>query len=341
MITGALGLSAEDTRAVLAEAGLAPSVHNSQPWRFRIEAHRIELLADTARRLPITDPDDRELRLACGAALFNIRLGLLHRGVDPQVAIHPEPQGNGIAVIRSGGPTRIGAEDEALYRAIRHRRTNRRPFLDQPVAASERHALVRAAEAEHCWLKVIGDRHSQADLPRLLLAAHRTQLGNPRWVEEFTEWISRSPADREGVTLASSGPVPEPQDIWVLRDFGRGHAPVRRPGKDFESEPLIAVVTSYFDDPFAQVQAGQALQRVLLSATTLGLSASFLSQLVEVAEARTEVRRLLGGGLFPQAVLRIGYGSPVPPVPRRAVEDCLLGEPEADHGSDRVSERAP
>lgn len=341
MITGTLGLSADDTRAVLTEAGLAPSVHNSQPWRFRIEADHIELLADPARRLPVSDPDDRELRLACGAALLNLRLALLHRGVEPQVAVHPDPRGPTIAVIRGGGRVRIGTEEESFHRAIRHRRTNRRPFLDQPVAASERHALVKAAEVERCWLKVIDDRHQQAELHRMLLEAHRRQIENPHWVEEFTEWISRSPADREGITLASSGPDPEPQDIWVLRDFGMGHAPVRRPGKDFESEPLITVLTSYFDDPFAQVQAGQALERVLLSATALGLSASFLSQLVEVAEVRAQVRQLLGGSLFPQAVLRIGYGSPVPPVPRRAVEDCLVRGPDREHEGGVVSRRAP
>lgn len=331
MTTGAFGLSAEDTFAVLADAGLAPSVHNSQPWRYRIAADHIDLLADRARRLPIADPDDRELRIACGAVLVNLRLALLHRGVNPLVAIYPQPHGDGIAVIRSGGRARIGADDAALYRAIVHRRTNRKPFLDQPVGASERHALVKAAEAEHCRLKVIDDRRLQADLHRMVLEAHRRQLADPRWVGEFTEWVSRSPADREGVTLASSGPEPEPQDIWVLRDFGMGHAPVRRPGKDFESEPLIAVLTSYFDDPFAQVQAGQAMQKALLTATTLGLSASFLSQLIEVPEARAEVRQLLGGSLFPQVALRIGYGSPVPPVPRRPVEDCIDTGTRADH----------
>ena len=88
------------------------------------------------------------------------------------------------------------------------------------------------------------------------LAAHADQLANPRWTEEFAEWVGRTSAERDGVRIASSGPQPEPQDTWVFRDFALGHAATRAPGKDFEAEPMIAVVASYVDDPFAQVQAG-------------------------------------------------------------------------------------
>ena len=326
MINGALGLSPEDTHAILDAAILAPSVHNSQPWRFRLDADSIELLADPARRLPAADPDDRELRLACGAALLNLRLALLRLGIQPEVRIHPGPRLDGIATIRRGGHATMLADEAALHRAIRHRRTNRRPFFEQPVGIRERHLLVRAADQEHCRLSLISDVNEQATLHRLLVLAHQHQISDRAWVEEFHSWLMRSPSDRDGITLAASGPQPELQDTWVLRDFGKGHGSVRVPGKDFESQPLIAVLTSYVDDPLAQVQAGQALQRVLLTATTLGLSASFLSQVIEVAEIRAQVQRMLGGSLRPQAALRIGYGVPVPAVPRRAVEDCVLDD---------------
>lgn len=326
MINGALGLSPEDTRAVLDAAIRAPSVHNSQPWRFRTAANSIELLADPARRLPAADPDDRELRLACGAALLNIRLALLNLGIEPEVRIHPSPHLDSIATIQHGGHATMLGDEAALYRAIRSRHTNRKPFFEQPVGIRERHLLVKAAEEEHCLLKVISDVNTQATLHRLLVLAHHHQLSDPSWVDEFNSWLTRSSSDRDGITLAASGPQPELQDTWVLRDFGRGHGSVRVPGKDFESEPLIAILTSYVDDPLAQVQAGQALQRVLLTATTLGLSASFLSQVIEVADIRAQVQQLLGGSLRPQAAIRIGYGVPVPAVPRRPVEDCLVSE---------------
>jgi hypothetical protein len=81
-------------------------------------------------------------------------------------------------------------------------------------------------------------------------------------------------------------------------------------GKDYESDPLVVVLCSFYDGRLAELQAGQAMQRVLLAATTLGLSASFLSQPVKVPGIRDELRRALGGSLVPQTMLRIGFGSP-------------------------------
>jgi hypothetical protein len=73
------------------------------------------------------------------------------------------------------------------------------------------------------------------------------------------------------------------------------------------------------------------MQRVLLTATAAGLATSFLSQVVEVAATRLALRDLIGGGLWPQAVLRIGYGSPVPPTPRRDVDDVVDGADAVVH----------
>ncbi|XVS61937.1 hypothetical protein ACQPYE_27160 [Actinosynnema sp. CA-299493] len=106
-----------------------------------------------------------------------------------------------------------------------------------------------------------------------------------------------------------------------MRDF---HAAERPPGEDYESDPLVVVLCSFYNGPLAELQAGQALQRVLLTATTLGLSASFLSQAIEVRPVRDELRRALGGTLEPQTVLRIGFGSPVPASPRRTVREFIL-----------------
>lgn len=317
-------LSEAGQRAVVEAAVRAPSVHNSQPWRFHCTDTDIEVHADVSRRLPVADPDDRELRIACGAALFNLRLALLHEGIRPEVTLFPAGLGDLIARVHFDGTARLSPAEAPLHAAIARRRTNRKPFEEQPVDLAVRHALAGAAEAEHSRLEVVSDPHDRAELRRLLLAAHADQLANPRWTEEFAEWVGRTSAERDGVRIASSGPQPEPQDTWVFRDFALGHAATRAPGKDFEAEPMIAVVASYVDDPFAQVQAGAALQRVLLTATSLGLSASFLSQVVEVEATRAQLRALLGDGTYPQVVLRIGYGAPVASAGRRPIGEVLI-----------------
>jgi len=83
--TAVLGLSQEQLQEVLVAATRAPSLHNTQPWSFRLAGEAIELYADRSRQLPVADPSGRELRIACGAALFNLRLALLGLGIKPLV----------------------------------------------------------------------------------------------------------------------------------------------------------------------------------------------------------------------------------------------------------------
>ncbi len=315
-VTGTLGLGAREVADVLAVAGRAPSVHNTQPWRFRLAPGRVELHADPTRRLPATDPDDRELRLACGAALFNLRLALQARGIRPLVSLVSGPA---LAEVRVGGRFPVDEETRQLLTAVPARRSNRKPFHAEPVPVAHRQALVRAAERERSWLHVVTDRAERFHLRQLVAKAHRVQLADDGVRRELAAWTGGQGPD--GVPVESAGVRPAPQDEWALRDF---QADERPPGKDYEPDPLMVVLCSFYDGPHAEVQAGQALQRVLLTATTLGLSASFMSQPIEVRPVRDELRRALGGTVVPQAVLRIGFGSPVPATPRRAVEDLLL-----------------
>jgi len=319
-----LGLDAEQTLAALAAAGRAPSLHNAQPWKFALFDDRVEVYANLARRLPVADPDDRELRLGIGAALYNLRLALLDRGIRPLVTIRPWEHPNAEAVVRHGGSGSLDDRSGRQFRSIALRRTNRRPFADVPIPIDHRHRLTRAAEAEGAWLEVIDDPAQRDRIQRLLTDAHSIQLRNDAFRAEFASWTGRPAPEPEGVPLASSGPRPEQQDRYVLRDFGGGRGRERLPGQDFEREPMLAVLAGHADGESAQLRAGQAMQAVLLTATSLGLSVSFLSQVIEVGSSRQELRRVLGGGLYPQTVLRVGFGSPVPATPRRDPADLLV-----------------
>ncbi|NGY62416.1 nitroreductase [Lentzea sp. NEAU-D13] len=325
-VTVALGLGPEQIEDALTTASLAPSVHNAQPWRFRLQRDRIELHADSSRRLAATDPEDRELRLSCGAALFNLRLALEAAGVRPLVSMLPGHDAPGaLAVVRRGGTIKISDENRALLNAVPHRRTNRRPFLEAPVDPQQRHALVRAAELERSWLHVITTPEDRAQLKRFVQHAHEIQLGDEGVQAELAAFTGHRPGASDGVPPASAGVRPEMQDEWAFRDF---QGPERHPGKNYESDPLIVVLCSHYDGPLGELQAGQAMQRVLLTATTRGLSASFLSQPVEVHRVREDLRRALGGMLVPQTVLRLGFSTPVPPTPRRPVADLLVNSDE-------------
>ncbi|TDD41639.1 Acg family FMN-binding oxidoreductase [Saccharopolyspora elongata] len=321
---GAVGcLTVDQVREVLIEATSAPSLHNSQPWRFHCTADAIALHADRSRAVPVADPEDRELLLACGAALLNLRLAIRAAGVQPDVNVLPHRCASDLlAIVRPARRRPATPTDVELAAAIPRRRTNRKPFLPTLVPMSLHSQLRQAAEAERAWL-AIPEREQLPKLQALAQQAHDAQLADAEFVAELRHWTGRGPETPDGVPASSSGPIPEPQDEWVLRDYSSGQANSRVAGKDFEPEPLICVLGSFQDGVSAQLHAGMAMQRVLLAATAAGLSSSFLSQIVEVPTTRKELRELIGGGLWPQAVLRIGYGSPVPATPRRSLDDVV------------------
>ena len=131
----------------------------------------------------------------------------------------------------------------------------------------------------------------------------------------------------DGVPLAAAGPKPEPRDPWAYRDRGRGLSRVRVLGRPFRTEPFVVMLGTVSDRHPDQVQAGQALQRVLLTATTLGLTASFLSQPIEVTEQHRQLAKLLANRLYPQAILRLGFSPPVTAAtPRRDAADLLIAQ---------------
>ncbi len=324
------GLTATQLDHVLRAALRAPSLHNSQPWSFRVDADRIELHLDRDRLLPVCDPDGRESRIGSGAALYNLRLALSRYGVKPVTTVLPAGDDGPIAVVRRAGNTILSPETAELERAIPHRRTNRRPFFSVEVPHGHQLILSRAAEAEGAMLHFLTTPAELTHVREQAAAAHRAQQRDPRWVAEWNAWTGRVGTD-DGVPLHAAGPAPGPTDFFTVRDFGAPGRPERLDGKDFEEQPLIAVLNSHADTPAHQVNAGQAMQRVLLAATVLGMSASFLSQLIEVPSARSHLTVLAGGYSFPQVVMRVGFGDPTPATPRRAVADCLLAPADDPH----------
>jgi nitroreductase len=320
---GALGLTRRQVDEVIGTAALAPSLHNSQPWRFRVGPRSIALFADRERRLPVIDPDDRELRIGCGAALFTLRLALLGHGIRPLVTLLPDRgEPDLLAVVRHGGHRAPSPEEQRLLAAVPRRHTNRHPFDEVAVSRPEQHALHRAAQEEGAWLHLVTEADQRLRLRELAAGAHRRQLADPAFRDELARWTGTGAGRVDGVPAAAAGPAPVAAR-WVHRDFTGGTADPLASGRDYESEPLVAVLTAHLPGPTGDLQAGQALQRVLLTATAEGLAVSPLSQVVEVLETREQLRHLIGSTRAPHAALRIGRGWPVPATPRRQVVDLL------------------
>ncbi|WP_306214002.1 Acg family FMN-binding oxidoreductase [Actinoplanes sp. RD1] len=317
------GYSEAELRAA-AEAGIrAPSMHNSQPWQFRLRDGAIEVLADPARQLAVADWSGWAARLACGAATYNARLALAMHGRPAEVRLRPDSgKPNIIARLTPGRERPPTYAEQDLHAAIPRRHSNRAPFWPDPVPADARVRLIEAARSEAAWLDLLVGMTALTGFAEIAGSADRVLRRDDRYQAELISWTQVDHAP-DGVPVTAGAPQPETQDLIPQRSFGDRH---RAPGRNYEPEPLIAILGVSGDRPIDQITAGQALQKVLLTATDAGLSASMISQPIEVPTARDQLRRSLGRSGFPQLTLRIGYGTPRSATPRRAVTDVLLAD---------------
>ncbi|MBM2616388.1 nitroreductase [Actinoplanes sp. LDG1-06] len=314
------GYDDADLRAA-AEAGIrAPSMHNSQPWRFRMRDGAIEILADPARRLRTADRSGWAVRMACGAATFNARLALAVRGRPAEVSLLPHTAKPETLARLDPGPDRPPASAEReLFAAIPHRHSNRSPFRPDPVPPAARKQLIEAARDEGAWLDLLVGMTALTGFAQIATSAERVLRRDAGYQAELAAWTHADGAP-DGVPAEAGAPLPQPYDLLPQRIFGDRPRPA---GVDYEPEPLVGILGVAGDLPIDHLTAGQALQKLLLTATSAGLSASMMSQPVEVVAARDQLRRSLGRSGFPQMTLRIGFGEPVGPASRRGVDDVL------------------
>jgi hypothetical protein len=299
----------------------APSIHNTQPWLFRLHDTTVDVLVDYQRRLQVADPDGREMHVSVGAALFNLRVAMLAHGRQPLVRLLPDPDQPDLAAVVAVGPeAAVDADTRALAEAVPHRHTNRRPFGSAPIPEAVQAALVAAAQVEGGSL-VLVDPIARHDVLNAVRSAEVRQRADARYRAELAAWTATSPDRTDGVPPKAFGPRPELVALPV-RDFDPDRIHPRRVAR-FEQEPVIAVLYTGGDDRADWLRAGQALERVLLTATVRSLAAAPLTQAMEVAE----LRRLLGTPHDPrvaQSVLRLGYAVRGLPTPRRPLAAVLV-----------------
>jgi len=309
-------------RRLLTFAVAAPSMHNTQPWRFRYQEadQTIELYADPTRTLRHADPGGRAVHIACGAALFNLRLAIAAADRAPVVRLLPRPQAPQLlATVRIAGQYRAHKGQRELFAAIGRRHTNRSPFSDRQIPPPVRAELVEAAKLEGALLHFLGHAAVRAVLDRTA-EADLAQRNDPAYRSELAKWTGGD-RDHDGIPDSAFGPRAADGAV-PMRDFSLGRPPGQVRYARFEGSPQLAVLSTRFDGPADWLRGGQALQRVLLLATARGIAVGPLTQALETADAWL-VRDPGSGIEQPQMVLRFGYGPPARPTPRRPVCDVI------------------
>jgi hypothetical protein len=310
----------EPALSLLRHAVLAPSSHNTQPWRFRVSATAIDLLADRTRALPVNDPDDRELVISCGAALLNLRVSSASRGLDAGVQLFPDPdEPDWLARLSLGGTRAEQQPDGELEAFIERRRTWRKRFTEKVVDDDTVGRIVEAAAMENVWLRPMRTEDQRQQLAGLVAEGDDMQWANPSWRRELAMWMHPR-RQGDGLTVPDLvGPVAQ----FVVRTFDMGGGVGAKDRQLAEASPLLAVIATRGDTVPDWLQAGQGLQRVLLTACRHGLQASYLNQPIEVPLLRSRVQRLVGEGI-PQILMRLGHPADnIPAAPRRPLEDIF------------------
>ena len=320
----------DDLSELVRLATLAPSGHNAQPWKFRLAPGLIEIYPDRTRRLPVVDPDDRELWIGLGSALENLLVAAEHLGYHPEVTYHLDgtPADHiAVALAKTAASTSRRA---GLFEAIRTRQCTRHEFDGQSVSTQGLGQLTAAATGAGVALLLFTGA-AMEPLLEYVRAGNAQQMSDDRFKAELVHWVRfndrEALASRDGLLGRAAGHSSVPR--WLGQLFSGSSLNAKTQDKtdalNIRSSAGLLLFTSARNDPAAWLDTGRAYERFALLATALGLKNSFINQPCEVPALRAQVQAHLGlHGDFPQLLARFGYGPAAPRSLRRPVQEVLL-----------------
>jgi hypothetical protein len=313
-------------RRAAVRATRAPSVHNTQPWRFVVRDDTLEIHADFARQLHVLDPRGRQLLISCGCALLNARVALAALGCPVHIGRFPDPADPTlVARLSAGSPAAaLEAELAGLDPVIEERRTNRRAFSAEEVPAAFVDHLVAAAVRQGAEIVEITRLEHRLTTARLSQLADRIENADPAYRAELRAWTTDDPSRVDGVPAFAVPHVDGgAEDDVPIRDFdtaGTGELPTRTRSS---MNQCLLLLGSMADNPHAWLRTGEALEHVLLEIARHGYAASPLTQVVEVARTNEALRLELGLTMRPHVLLRLGRAAAAAPTRRRRLVDML------------------
>jgi len=306
-------------RFLLRYAILAPSSHNSQPWKFRIMDDTIEVYLDMSRWLKVADSDQREIHISVGCALENLLIAAEHFGLGYDLNYFPDDKNNELAATVKFGTNGSQSEfrDKALFDQITKRHTNHGDFEDRRIRIDDRRELIDLCVEDGIDLYLTDNAKIHHRVEELIARADAIQFSDQEYRDELAYWIGR------GVFGSS----------WLMSKIGQMAVKFVNLGKSqgkkdtglIESAPFLATICSDNEDRISQLKVGQVFERVSLAAARMNIAVHPMSQILEVPELRKEVAGLLPeSGKIPQQTFRMGYAEPEDDhTPRRELSEML------------------
>lgn len=320
-----------DFESLVAEATLAASSHNTQPWRFDIGEDRIRILPDFTRRCLIVDPDDHHLYASLGCAAENMVLAAASKGWDSMVEVQSSGSGHTIEVMLERG-TPVASP---LADAIARRQCTRTEYDGRQLSVAELNLLERAASGTGVTPILITDRARLKTVAEWVERGNTVQLRDSLWREELVTWIRFNEREArrtlDGLWSRTTGnpEIPRTLGRLLLRLLLTPRSQNRKDVPWTTSSAGVLVLVSDVDDAQHWVEAGRCYERFALQATALGIRNAFINPPVEVETLRAQFAAWLGvGSRRPDLVVRFGYGPEMPRAFRRPVKEVLVPESE-------------
>lgn len=316
-------------RDLLAMACRAPSVHNSQPWRWVVDGDQVALFADHSRQLICADPVSRDLVISCGAALHHLEVAASAAGWTARIRRMPNPENDAQLATVTFEPCPVTREALEEADALSCRRTDRRSPSAWPVPRERIESLLDLAGRAGAVAYAVVSAKARFMLLELLASADAAQRRDPRYINEIAGWVGGD--DEEGIPLANLlDHAPAVAERSAGTRFPSGYLKDANLGKERAAAALIVICTSS-DDVASRLRAGEALSAVLLGGAGQGLAMVPLSQAIEVDGTRRLLQEeLLHDAACPQILVRVGWPAdeltPIPLTPRRS-SSAVVCEP--------------
>jgi len=313
-------------------ASLAPSGHNTQPWKFSLAADQppalIRLYPDHTRRLPAVDPDERELYISLGCALENLLIAARQAGYEERVEIFPSDEADCVRVQLA--PTGAGAPTDPLFAAITERQCTRSLFDGQPAAAADLDALQALPAQPGTRLAVLIEPKAVQTCSEAVAEGNRRQFQDQAFLDELITWIRFNEKEalktRDGLYTLCSGNPKVPR--WLGKLFltpGSANSQVKSDTEKIASSAGLVLLSSQADDPQSWLETGRTFERLALTLTSLGMRMAFVNQPVEISALRQQLAPALGlEDAVPQLLLRFGRAPAMPHSLRRPIAETLM-----------------
>ena len=309
------GSLADKLRFLLRYAILAPSSHNSQPWRFAVRPDGVNVFAEESRWLPEADPTKRELYVSVGCAVENLCVSAEAFGFRARVDRRPDGPGDLAARVTVDDAAPDSRRPPGLFDHVTDRYTSHAPFADRPLP-DEAVTAFRDATPDGVALEFVTDAARTDALAALQVEADEALMDDPAYRRELAHWVGLG-ALGDSWLAARVG-----QTVLTHLDLGPREA--RKNAELLRGASAIGVLATPSDDGNAWLETGQAYERLALQAAGRGIAVHPVSQTLERLDTRRRLGDLLDVDGYPQHLFRLGYDDgPAEHTPRWPLEKFL------------------